>query len=1144
MTPSRAALARYQPLLYTLSGVALAYGIYLISQNAFGVRRSNTLRRSNAIRRSGHRSALGSRRTSRPLSRQEAEQLIANIRERERHRRPYGQCIIVDEGSRSSNSNPEDSGVHILFLPSQLPSENGFRESESPNDGTLALHRRSEGFFLEALIRTELAWTRENRDQIYIDVNVGQYLEDELAGMNITISSTRHAIHWFNNADVFSTRLYEHTIGRMRQEDGTGELLPPQRVLDESTENLSDPTLGDGVENEASSPSGREMLALLYHIAEDNSRKDFFVHRGVQCNGCGRMPIRGIRYRCSNCSDYDLCETCEAMQVHTRTHVFYKLRIPTPWNGGPKQAMPVWYPGKLSQHPRTPPDGLIDRLARQTGFETSHVQAFWEQFRAIAATEWDDDPDNVCLAIDRPTFNKAFLPGTSKRPPPPNLIFDRIFHFYDPNEDGLIGFAEFVEVQACLEGKTQDAKLRRIFAGYDLNGDGFVDRKDFLRMFRAWYILKREFMRDVLLNMEDESYPIDVREIILGSQPISAAFHGTVHPGHDSRPGEGKVLRDGDFQVIDNEGALREDGLDTYDRNALIREVEQNRRIPHNNLTGASAIRDGISTLFESELDPFSDDVDSYPSRLQWPPPGLRISEQDVVDALGAPIPLEEIMDPIDQKRVFWATADRLDKEAANAGEELGIAAVHERWSKRKFYIDVEEGAQRPPGYFEADSSEDNVSEDMADDGGPMSGSRPISPRSRSSSKVRFEDSVTETDYETRSNTSSRSIPVGERWGGYEISEQEKDVGSEILYQAVYEGLNELLDELFKERENRAIRANRSRKLREFYKEELAKFTTPPRARKPSPEIGRVAERELASSGNDNSASKINDPELERLLDESGYTVDLSISASLNDGRNLDSKVTEHHQATNSEHTPSLAPFPNFDEDLTSDGEGFEELQRLNNPTTDPIAAPLNVQITPVSAPQTSSAQPRVYCADSVLDPTLPQNRPNSPSTAVHLLQLSQPYDAPSTRSHSVPNGTLSISAAPPFLRHDASSSSSSSSGSSSGPIKNPSKPSGSLLARWCEDAETEAETKARGGPARLNYEEFERLMTSDNVRDDGEGKIGEGGIKKLGFVGGWVDMWMMGPLELSYADNRRFGFLTVDPGEENEMVETLGQAG
>ena len=74
---------------------------------------------------------------------------------------------------------------------------------------------------------------------------------------------------------------------------------------------------------------------------QDQAHQDGFVHRGISCNKCHEEPIRGVRYHCLNCIDYDLCEYCEAEDAHfrhglweasidIRTHVMIKIRVPTP----------------------------------------------------------------------------------------------------------------------------------------------------------------------------------------------------------------------------------------------------------------------------------------------------------------------------------------------------------------------------------------------------------------------------------------------------------------------------------------------------------------------------------------------------------------------------------------------------------------------------------------------------------------------------------------------------------------------------------------------------------------------------------------------------------------------------------------------
>jgi len=52
------------------------------------------------------------------------------------------------------------------------------------------------------------------------------------------------------------------------------------------------------------------------------------IHHNIQCNGCQAVPIRGIRYKCSTCRDYDLCEKCEASGQHCRGHPLLKIVRP------------------------------------------------------------------------------------------------------------------------------------------------------------------------------------------------------------------------------------------------------------------------------------------------------------------------------------------------------------------------------------------------------------------------------------------------------------------------------------------------------------------------------------------------------------------------------------------------------------------------------------------------------------------------------------------------------------------------------------------------------------------------------------------------------------------------------------------------
>lgn len=49
---------------------------------------------------------------------------------------------------------------------------------------------------------------------------------------------------------------------------------------------------------------------MAFSRAQDQKATHFGEHRGITCDGCGAGPIFGYRYRCRNCPNHDICETC------------------------------------------------------------------------------------------------------------------------------------------------------------------------------------------------------------------------------------------------------------------------------------------------------------------------------------------------------------------------------------------------------------------------------------------------------------------------------------------------------------------------------------------------------------------------------------------------------------------------------------------------------------------------------------------------------------------------------------------------------------------------------------------------------------------------------------------------------------------
>ncbi|GES88552.1 ZZ type zinc finger domain-containing protein [Rhizophagus clarus] len=58
---------------------------------------------------------------------------------------------------------------------------------------------------------------------------------------------------------------------------------------------------------------------------------DAAFHPGIRCDGCHKS-ITGVRFKCGNCPDFDLCGNCEAspLKKHDPNHVFIKFKRPVP----------------------------------------------------------------------------------------------------------------------------------------------------------------------------------------------------------------------------------------------------------------------------------------------------------------------------------------------------------------------------------------------------------------------------------------------------------------------------------------------------------------------------------------------------------------------------------------------------------------------------------------------------------------------------------------------------------------------------------------------------------------------------------------------------------------------------------------------
>lgn len=55
----------------------------------------------------------------------------------------------------------------------------------------------------------------------------------------------------------------------------------------------------------------------MFNVSERNDVSYDDVHQGITCDGCQMNPIKGLRYTCLDCHDYDLCEGCNNKGIYS-----------------------------------------------------------------------------------------------------------------------------------------------------------------------------------------------------------------------------------------------------------------------------------------------------------------------------------------------------------------------------------------------------------------------------------------------------------------------------------------------------------------------------------------------------------------------------------------------------------------------------------------------------------------------------------------------------------------------------------------------------------------------------------------------------------------------------------------------------------
>ncbi len=511
--------------------------------------------------------------------------------------------------------------------------------------------------------------------------------------------------------------------------------------------------------------NGHSVVAMIYAISEEQTLRNACKHYTHRCDKCGEYPIEGTRWKCSTCPDSDLCNKCKKRGDHDhRRHHFIEIEEPA-MNYEPGDQVP-FYPGAmLTGHVSdSVSQEVANKLSKETTLDQPEIQSLWRQWTFYADVDVPDHPDGLRRVMTRNVFERFFIPTHGARVAPPNLIHDRLFAFYDQDKDGNISFQEYLQGLTWRKSKN---KLKRVFEAYDINEDEYVERGDFLRMFRSFYVYYKNTSKRMLSMIEDSAMdPAELRALVHGRQPLTSMF------ARDGAFGESQATRYrqtgkrenhlGETEIVDGQGVISQDGND------------YNVEVPVTPALG--------------EFYPMPEaNIETYISLLNDPPKS----------AEGL------------QKRVMESAKARAESNGGSALASGSSGPFPERTHQGNQFAPDPPLLSKEKGTVRPEFSED---EDFESDLEVRSIF--ASKRTRSESKVRFKDDIEGDDYDTRSNpsTSSRSIP--ERWGGFEISDAERDAGKEVMYQATRDGFMELLDPLLKHFEDKALESKKTRAMR------------------------------------------------------------------------------------------------------------------------------------------------------------------------------------------------------------------------------------------------------------------------------------------------------------------------------------------
>ena len=164
---------------------------------------------------------------------------------------------------------------------------------------------------------------KENNEKIEKDKKIKENLEikeKEILSKNIKINELEQKLEQNNKNIQDKNKAIEDYQNKIKNYEK--EITVYKSELEKSKLDIQNLKKNNEIKDKEN--TGQQSLFL----SEIGQLPANFEHKGIKCEKCFSLPIKGIRYKCLTCPDYNLCEKCEEENSinNFHDHDFIKIR--------------------------------------------------------------------------------------------------------------------------------------------------------------------------------------------------------------------------------------------------------------------------------------------------------------------------------------------------------------------------------------------------------------------------------------------------------------------------------------------------------------------------------------------------------------------------------------------------------------------------------------------------------------------------------------------------------------------------------------------------------------------------------------------------------------------------------------------------